>query len=70
MRSAETKKELITNQVPNLLLAIADHIDLVGNPILTVKDTFKKVEKATCKLGFVNEEKTKYMCVSRMRRIN
>lgn len=43
--AAEIKTELLTTKGPNLLLAYADDIDLIGDSIVTVKDIFNKIEK-------------------------
>jgi len=39
VRSAEIKTELLTAKGPNLLLAYADDIDLIGDSVITVKES-------------------------------
>lgn len=69
IRSAEIKTELLSIQGPKLLLAYADDIDLIGDSILSTKDIFNKVERATREVGLkINEEKTKYMCINKTTR--
>lgn len=58
------------NNGPNLLLAFADDVDIIGNSRLNVKNTFSNFEEHAGNMGLkINEEKTKYMYSTRNNRI-
>ena len=66
IKNANIGLEIFTNQGPEMLLAYADDIDTVGGSTVKTKEMFVKIEKETRKVGLtINEDKTKYMHVSR-----
>lgn len=65
-RAAELVVEMYTQRGPQLILAFADDIDIVGTSTIKVKEQFTRLEKESQKMGLkINEEKTKYMHIAR-----
>ena len=62
----ETPTAIFHQKGPNLLLAFADDVDMIGNSRINLKDAFLRFEKEAETLGLkINEDKTKYMYLSR-----
>lgn len=69
VRDARTETLLFRTRGPQLILAFADDIDIIGDTTVKVKEEFLKIESAAVKIGLkVNESKTKYMTTSRTER--
>lgn len=62
----EAPTSIFRREGPNLLLAFADDVDLIGNSRLKMRETFIRFENEAEKMGLqINENKTKYMYTSR-----
>lgn len=66
VRRTELTTNIFGHNGPCLILAYADDLDVVGRSTVNVKEAFIKLEKEAKKMGLkVNEEKTKYMHMTR-----